>query len=156
MNYYNPMYNINKLDDQIRQLQDLKNQYQRAPIQNFINSNIPVEMEAKYLKPNEKVEDIIIMNKTLFIDETNSKIYIKEKDGTISKTYDIIIPKTEEQLKIEELSNKNEILSQKLEEMEKKLNEQSNVKLNNSINEIKQSNAINVKSTKSTSKTNSK
>lgn len=156
MNYYNPMYNINKLDDQIRQLQDLKNQYQQAPIQNFINSNIPVEMEAKYLKPNEKVEDIIIMNKTLFIDETNSKIYIKEKDGTISKTYDIIIPKTEEQLKIEELSNKNEILSQKLEEMEKKLNEQSNVKLNNSINEIKQSNAINVKSTKSTSKTNSK
>lgn len=156
MNYYNPMYNINKLDDQIRQLQDLKNQYQQAPIQNFINSNIPVEMEAKYLKPNEKVEDIIIMNKTLFIDETNSKIYVKEKDGTISKTYDIIIPKTEEQLKIEELSNKNEILSQKLEEMEKKLNEQSNVKLNNSINEIKQSNAINVKSTKSTSKTNSK
>ena len=156
MNYYNPLYNINKFDDQIRQLQDLKNQYQQAPIQNFINSNIPVEMEAKYLKPNEKVEDIIIMNKTLFIDETNSKIYVKEKDGTISKTYDIIIPKTEEQLKIEELSNKNEILSQKLEEMEKKLNEQSNVKLNNSINEIKQSNAINVKSTKSTSKTNSK
>lgn len=42
-----------------------------------------IEMEAKFLKSNENVNDtqVIVMNKTMFLDESNKKLYIKAKEG---------------------------------------------------------------------------
>ncbi len=40
-----------------------------------------IEMEAKFLKSNENVNDTIVMNKTMFLDESNKKLYIKAKEG---------------------------------------------------------------------------
>lgn len=124
MNYFNPMYgqqnNIDRINRQIEDLQNLRTQIQTqpvAPINNYINTNGPtIEMEAKILKGEQTVEDTIVQNKTLFVDEKNQKIKIKEVDGTISKEYDIVVPKDEKDLKIEELQNK-------ILEMERRFND---------------------------------
>jgi len=120
-----PYYNSNQgmINQLLRQKDNIDNlitQYQQMPaqppIQNIINQ-VPnnLEFEARVLKENEDPMDIAIVRRTLFIDEVNKKITIKEVDGTISKTYDIVIPLDEKDQKILELENR-------LKEMEEKLN----------------------------------
>jgi len=141
---------MNQLLRQRDNIDSLINQYSQpfftspqAPVQNIINTNSTsqVEMEARYLKTGENVNDILINNKTLFIDENNSKIYIKDVNGTIAKSYDIVIPKDEKDLKIEELESK-------LKELEAKVNDKFTEPIR-SINNVEQSNADVDKSTKS-------
>ncbi len=113
--YANLMNQLYRYKDNI---DNLINQYGQAqpPVQNIINtSGNTSDTEVRYLKENEDINNIIVSKKTLFIDETKAKISIKEIDGTISKTYDIIVPKDEKDLKIEELENK-------LKELEEKIN----------------------------------
>lgn len=120
-NYYNSNQGmINQLLRQKDSIDSLINQYQQLPaqppIQNIINqapSNY--EFEARILKENEDPMDIAVIRKTLFVDESNKKITIKEIDGTISKTYDIVIPLDEKDKKILELETR-------LKEMEEKIN----------------------------------
>ena len=119
-NYNNQL--MNQLYRQRENIENLITQYSQpqpqAPVQNIINttpSNNQVEIEGKILKPKEDVSNILVNNRTIFIDESNAKVYIKEVDGTLSKTYDIIIPKDEKDLKIEELEKK-------LKELEEKVN----------------------------------
>ena len=141
---------MNQLLRQRDNIDSLINQYSQpfftspqAPVQNIINTNSAsqVEMEARYLKTGENVNDILINNKTLFIDENNSKIYIKDVNGTIAKSYDIVIPKDEKDLKIEELEGK-------LKELEAKVNDKF-TEPTRSINNVEQSNADVDKSVKS-------
>ena len=115
-------YNNQLMNQLYRQRENIITQYSQpqpqAPVQNIINttpSNNQVEIEGKILKPKEDVSNILVNNRTIFIDESNAKVYIKEVDGTLSKTYDIIIPKDEKDLKIEELEKK-------LKELEEKVN----------------------------------
>lgn len=119
-NYNNQL--MNQLYRQRENIENLITQYSQpqpqAPVQNIINttpSNNQVEIEGKILKPKEDVSNILVNNRTIFIDESNAKVYIKEVDGTLSKTYDIIIPKDEKDLKIEELEKK-------LKELEERVN----------------------------------
>ena len=119
-NYNNQL--MNQLYRQRENIENLITQYSQpqpqAPVQNIINttpSNNQVEIEGKILKPKEDVSNILVNNRTIFIDESNAKVYIKEVDGTLSKIYDIIIPKDEKDLKIEELEKK-------LKELEEKVN----------------------------------
>lgn len=111
---------IQRIDRQIEDLQRLRNSYQNSPqppINNIINtqqSNQPI-FEAKFTTENPA--DILIQNKTAFIDLKNAKLTIKDVDGD-SKEYGIILPKDEKDLKIE-------ILERKLREMEMKFNEYS-------------------------------
>ena len=88
---------------------------------------------------------ILVSKKTFFIDEKNGKINLKEIDGTISKHYDIIIPKDEKDLKIEELENK-------LKELEAKVNVQHSEPNVASI-DVKSTDAGAIKPIKSTAKT---
>lgn len=145
---------MNQLLRQRDNIDNLINQYSQplftqpqAPVQNIINTNSasPIEMEAKYLKSGESVNDILISNKTLFIDENNSKIYIKDVNGSIAKTYDIVIPKDEKDLKIEEL-----------EEKLRKLEAKVNVKFaepNGAVDDVKSSSPNDNQSVKSTTAT---
>ena len=135
-------------------IEALINQYSQPaftqpPVQNIINtsnaSNSAVEMEAKYLKQGENVKDILIDNKTLFIDEANAKIYIKEVNGNIPKTYDIIIPKDDKDLRIEELEKK-------LKELEAKVNVKYSEPIG-AVDDVKQSDADDNKNVKSTTTT---
>lgn len=97
MPYYNSMYNmqqpnIDRINRQIEDLQNLKNQMQnppQIPVQNFINSQPqPAQTnnnmyELKKLNDNDEVENIGILTDTIFIG--TSKMQIKKMDGSIEK-----------------------------------------------------------------------
>lgn len=155
-NFYGQNNNqmMNQLLRQRENIDNLINQYSQplftqpqAPVQNIINTNSTpsVEMEAKYLKSGESVNDILINNKTLFIDEEHSKIYIKDVNGSIIKNYDIVIPKDAKDLKIEELESK-------LKELEAKVNVKFTEPIR-STNNVEQSDANDNQSVKSTTTT---
>lgn len=104
-NSYNPVLD---LDRRIEDLQRLKSSYQaqNQPIQNIINTNASqTDFEARYVNENDKVSDFIVQKKTAFIDLKKGKLSIKEINGDISE-YDLVIPKTPEQLKIEDLERR--------------------------------------------------
>lgn len=122
--YYNNFSNpIDRIDNQMKELENLKRNYQNSqtqPIQNIINTNgSQIDFEARILNENEKPDEILIQRKTVFIDLKNGVLSIKELNGEI-KSYKIELPKTPEQLKIEELEKQNKELLSKLEEKERK------------------------------------
>ena len=122
--YYNAFNNpIDRIDNQMKELENLKRNYQNSqtqPIQNTINTNgSQIDFEARILNENEKPDEILIQRKTAFIDLKNGALSIKELNGEI-KSYKIELPKTPEQLKIEELEKQNKELLSKLEEKEKR------------------------------------
>jgi len=144
-------YNYNNMINQLyRQKDNIENmiaQYsqgmmnQQTPVQNIINTSNSSDTEVKFVNQNEDISNIIVTKRTLFIDEPKAKISIKEIDGSISKSYDIIIPKDEKDLKIEELENK-------LKELEGKINVQS-TKSDVTSNDVKPTTTSVSKSTKS-------
>lgn len=105
-NFSNP---IDRIDNQMKELENIKRNYQNLqtqPIQNIINTNgTQIDFEARILNENEKPDEILIQRKTAFIDLKNGVLSIKELNGEI-KSYKIELPKTPEQLKIEELERK--------------------------------------------------
>ena len=122
--YYNAYSNpIDRIDNQMKELENLKRNYQNLqtqPIQNIINTNgSQIDFEARILSENEKPDEIPIQRKTAFIDLKNGVLSIKDVNGKIEE-YKIEIPKTPEQLKIEELERQNKELLSKLEEKERK------------------------------------
>lgn len=121
-NYVNPNGMINQLyrqkDNIENMLAQCLNQQQQAPVQNIINTSNSSDTDIRYVNQNEDITNIIVSKRTLFIDENKLKISMKEPDGTISKTYDIVMPKDEKDLKIE-------ALEQRLKELEGKLDAKS-------------------------------
>lgn len=134
--YINPQVNIDRINQQIQDLERLKGNIQsipQQPIQNIINTSSGVEFEARFLNDNENPEEILIQRKTAFISLKKGKLTIKELNGDLS-TYDLLIPKTPEQLRIEELERR-------LEEYEHRAN-----------NEVSESRANDNESNESTTK----
>ena len=145
MIYNNPM--TNQLLRQKEQIESLLQQYnQPTPIQNFINTS-GIDFEAKILTNGEDISNIMINRRTLFVDEKNNKVVVKEIDGTISKEYEIIVPLDEKDKRIAELE-------EKLNKMEEKINERT--ESTRTIDERKQSNVNANDFIKSTTKTGSK
>ena len=147
---YNNIAMMNQLYRQKENIENMINQYSQnvaqPPVQNIINTTgTTSEIDVKFLKNNEDISNVIISKKTLFIDENNAKISIKETDGTISKVYDIIIPKDEKDLKIEELEKK-------LRELEERVNDKS-TKSTITSNHVKPTTTSVIKPVKSTTAT---
>lgn len=142
---------INQLMRQKENIENMITQYSQppAPVQTIINTGSNnFEFEARILKDDEDISNIAIMRKTLFVDEKNKKILIKEVDGSISKEYEIIVPLDEKDKKILELENR-------LKEMEEKVNDKY-AKSTKSNDVKQQSNANDNGNVKSTAKTISK
>ena len=115
--YANLMNQLYRYKDNIDNLINQYGQTAQSPVQNIINTGGNAsDNDIKFIGENDDINNIIVTKKTVFIDEKNAKISIKETDGTISKSYNIIIPKDEKDLKIEELENK-------LKELEEKIND---------------------------------
>ena len=114
---YNPYGNpIDRIDNQIKELENLRKNYQNMPqhqpIQNIINTNgSQIDFEARILNENENPNEILVQRKTMFFEPKKGKLYIKELNGDI-KEYDVVLPKTEEQLKIEELERRLSVYEQ--------------------------------------------
>ena len=104
---YNPL-DVSRIDRQIEDLQRLKSNYQnigmpQQPINNIINTNTnkPI-FEARFT--NDNAADIIVQNKTAFINLKNNILTVKEVDGEM-KEYQIIPPKDEKDIRIQQLEN---------------------------------------------------
>ena len=147
-NNYNGM--INQLYRQKENIDNMINQYstmqQQPPVQNIINTSNSTDIDVKFLKNDEDISNIIIAKRTLFIDEKNSKIALKELDGEISKSYDIVVPKDPKDIKIEELE-------EKIKGLEEKINNE-HTESNKSNDDVKTTNGSVVKPIKSTTKIN--
>ena len=124
---YNPYFYgnpIDKIDSQMRELENLKKTYQnnqpQQPMNVFNVGNTPqIDFEARMVGKDVKPDEIPVQRKTAFICLENALLSIKDVDGNITE-YKIEIPKTPEQLKIEELEKQNQELLKKLEEKEVK------------------------------------
>ena len=115
---------LNQLFRQKDNIENLISQYSQPPVQNIINTSNSTDFEARILKENEQIENILINKRTMFLDETNKKLTIKELDGTISKEYEIVIPLDEKDQKILDLENR-------LKEMEEKYEHSKHTSTNN-------------------------
>ena len=146
---------LNQLQRQKESVESMINQYNQMqnqpPIQNIINQGSNLEFEARILNNGEDISNIGITRRTLFLDETNKKVSIKEIDGTISKEYEIIIPLDEKDKKILDLENK-------LKEMEDKIKgfTKSNKTINDGEESDRNANRDDEPAAKSTSKAVSK
>lgn len=112
---YNPYGNpIDRIDNQIKELENLRKNYQNMPQQQPINQTFQLgnfkekenTIEVKYLQNDENAEDIIIQNKTMFI--KNNEMVLKNINGDIVEKYEIkkIFPIDEKDLKIQELERR--------------------------------------------------
>ena len=102
MDYFQNSQIVNQLMRQKDNIDNLLSQYSQPPIQNVINAS-GVDIEAKILTGGENPANILINRRTLFVDEANHQVVVKELDGTFSKTYEIVVPKDAKDLRIEEL-----------------------------------------------------
>lgn len=137
-----------RIDQQIRQAQQMQAQPMQQPItQNFqlASTGSTIDFEARYVKDNEDISNILVNHRTAFIDLNKGKLSIKEENGDI-KEYPIILPKSEKDLKIEELEKNNALLNQKLNEMEMKLN--ANTQFIQPTNEVERQTSNVIKSNK--------
>lgn len=109
---YNPYGNpIDRIDNQIKELENLRKNYQNMPQQQPINQTFQLgnfkekenTIEVKYLQNDENAEDIIIQNKTMFI--KNNEMVLKNINGDIVEKYEIkkIFPIDKKDEEIEKL-----------------------------------------------------
>jgi TolA-binding protein len=134
--FYNPSFNLERLnkmkDDIERQIQSCQSN-QQQPINNYINTNQPQSnmYELKKLNEGDEVENIFVNNDAIFIG--TNRMQIKKIDGTIEK-YNI-----EKYYPIYEKDEQIKELNKKVEELERKLNnEHSNT--NTTTREFNKSN----------------
>ena len=137
--FYQP--NVQRIDNQIKELEQLKNQFQTIPQQPMnvfnVGNGTQIEFEARFIKDDEEVENIPISRKTAFISPKNGYLKVKELNGDIT-TYELIPPKDDKHRRIEELERK-------IKEMEAQ-NELT--KSNGSTNEVKRPASNDTKSSK--------
>ena len=94
-------------------IQQYSQQQQQPPVQNIINTTPSVDFEARILKDGETAENTFIHRRTMFLDRKARKVCIKEIDGSISESYEIIVPMDEKDQKIMELEKRlNEIMKE--------------------------------------------
>lgn len=119
MNIYNPQANIDKLNEQINNLEKMKAQLQQ-PMQPSINqtfqlSNSPSGI--KYANNIEEVEKDIVISDTPFFSKDMSVLWIKNIKGEI-KTYELteLIQKDDKDLLISSLQMQIEELRKEIKE----------------------------------------
>ena len=109
-------YMLDKLSRQKDEIENLMRAYQQPT--NIFNVGNQVDFEAKMIGKDEQPSEIMVQRKTAFISLENALLSIKEVNGDI-KEYQIILPKTPEQIENEQLKEKIKELEEKLKGREK-------------------------------------
>ena len=128
---YNPQMYVDRLNNQIRELETLKGQIPQPITQNF--QLAPSGSAIKYVDSIEEVEKSIVVGETPFFSRDLDILWIKSIQGDI-KSYELkqIIQKDEKDLKIE-------YLEAQLEELKKEVKKnESNVNVNESTTNANQ------------------
>ena len=113
---YNNNFMLDKLTRQKEEIENLMRSYQQ-PMNVFNVGSTQVDFEARMIGKDEQPSEIMVQRKTAFISLDNALLTIKETNGDI-KEYQIVIPKTPEQIE-------NDELKEKIKELEKQLKERS-------------------------------
>ena len=118
---YQNSYMLDRLARQKEEIENLMRNYQNTqqPMNVFNVGNQQVDFEARMITKDDKPNEIMVQRKTAFICLENGKLYIKELNGDV-KDYDIVIPKTPEELENEELKAKVKELERELKERNSK------------------------------------
>ena len=159
-NFYGYNSNQSMINQLMRQKESIDNMIQQysqpqPPVQNIINTNSGSDFEAKILKDSETLENTFIQRRTMFLDKKNKRVCIKEVDGTISESYDIIVPMDEKDKRILELerklkeANNREPIYIEPDTTEIDRLREENKELNNMIVELKEKQKAESKSKKS-------
>ena len=106
-------YMVDNLLRQREKIDDMLKSYQQP--MNVFNVGTQIDFEARMITKDENPNDIIVTHKTAFICLDNALLSIKEINGDI-KEYEIILPKTPEQIE-------NEELRERIAELEKEIKE---------------------------------
>ena len=113
---YQNSYMLDNLTRQREKIDDMIRNYQQPTPMNVFNvGNNQVDFEARLIGKDEKPGEIMVQRKTAFISLDNATLTIKEVNGDI-KEYEIVIPKTPEQIENEELKKKVKELEEQLKE----------------------------------------
>lgn len=104
-------YMVDNLLRQREKIDDMLKNYQQP--MNVFNVGTQVDFEARMITKDEEPKEIIVQRKTAFICLEKALLTIKETNGDL-KEYQIILPKTPEQIE-------NEELKKRIEELEKEL-----------------------------------
>lgn len=124
LNTYNHQMNVDRIDDQINQLQALKKQMQQ-PVQQPTNltQNFQLAPQTrdiiKYANSIDEVQRDMVIGDTPYFSKDMSIVWIKNTKGEI-KTYELteIIPKDDKDLKIEYLQAQIKELKKGMKENE--------------------------------------
>lgn len=122
---YNPQMTADRIDSQIAQLQQMKNQLPQASTPTSINQTFQLAPTnatlIRYVNSLEDVNKELIVGETPFFSKDMSVLWIKDLKGV--RTYELkeIVPKDEKDIQIE-------LLKAQIEELKKGMisNEQSN------------------------------
>ena len=116
---YQNNYMLDRLARQKEEIENLMRSYQNQQPMNVFNvGNSQVDFEARMIGKDEKPSEIMVQRKTAFISLENAKLTIKEVNGDV-KEYEIILPKSKEEIENEELKAKVKELEKELKERNK-------------------------------------
>ena len=107
-------YMVDNLIRQRDRIDEMLKGYQQQPM-NVFNVGSQVDFEAKIIGKQDKPNEILVQRKTAFICFENGLLTIKETNGDI-KEYQIIMPKTQEQIENEELKERIKELEEQIKE----------------------------------------
>ena len=153
---YNPQASIDRLNEQINNLEKMKAQMQQPPVQQPITQNFqlaPANRDViKYATSIDEVQRDMVIGDTPYFSKDMSVVWIKNTKGEI-KTYELneIVPKDEKDIQIE-------MLQAQIDELKKGMvaNEQCNTnviqpKITTNTETNNESIGTTIESTKSTS-----
>lgn len=138
-NSYNQQINLDRINNQIKELENMRNQYQgmvqqQMPSNTGITQNFQLAPNNQSSKINycENIEDVrkeLVFADTLFINKECSQLWLKNASGDI-KTYELkeIVILDEKDLKIAQLEAKINMLENG------GVNSESNVNVNENVN----------------------
>lgn len=147
--YYNPQMNIDRINNQIKELENMRNQYQNIPQQNTVPTNLTqnfqispnsgVQNGIKYVSSTDDVKKELVFTDTLFVNKEYTTLWLKNVQGEV-KTYGLkeIIELDEKDQKIAELMAKITLLESEKENYAK----QSYTSNDDETNAIKKSTRI--------------
>lgn len=101
------------VDNLLRKRNEIDEMLKYQQPMNVFNVGSQCDFEARMITKDDNPKEILITRKTAFICIENALLTIKEVNGD-TKEYEIILPKTPEQIENEELKKRIEELEQEL------------------------------------------
>lgn len=117
---YNPQASIDRINNQIAELEKMKQSIPQAPMPTNLTQNFQIAPQnrdsIRYASSLEEVEKDIVIGDTPYFSKDMTVLWVKNTSGLI-KTYELneIIPKDEKDLQIE-------LLMAQIEELKEKIN----------------------------------